>query len=347
MQRHYGKGISITEYGLAIGLVVIIAIPALQLMGENLSTHYTNLGDPGQFNGLMGLIASPVGNSPAASTNVPSVNPSGASAPQMPLNGTLPVNSTPPPVAATQSSSPVPNSVQAVWNPDTNQIEFTIFDGQGAGTNASSVEGTKLLAMQMQHLVENFTFPDGSKPASDDPVIHQMLDLVDDGFKTADGEDLMLGGSGGEFGLINQNPGLAAMLGYQPASNEDIMANRYLDFHQQYEKLHQIAANHGDKYDTLLNDTEPLVGMIQKIAAENFMIDLLEKNGGSMVVTEDPYRPQRSKWTKTLTLDNYQSFHVGADVSVENVSIQISPDVTRIASQTLLNQSGQNGSPLR
>lgn len=356
MKRAYRQGVSLSEYALVLGLVGVTAIPVLQTLGNTISFQIDAASNPGRLNTMMGL--DPAGNpiAPAVSVNSPALVTQGTGS-GVPTPNPVQAPSVAP---VTPTPADLSNTVQAVLNPSTNQIEFRMFDGQGAGTNATSVEGTKLLAMQMEEILENYTLPDGSKLDDSDEVRSLLKTLIKGGFDLADSEESVIGETWSLSGLLDTSmaksefaDGVFDSLGMMPLPTvEENFANNYVSYAGKYEALIAEAEKYGPKYDGLIEQVAPLAWLTQSIAAENFLQDIMADNGGTFTASEREVLSSQQKVCPPLELNSntYDAYVIGVPAGDTSwVSVDISPTVTRQAAEKMgLGSTGtsqQNGNP--
>lgn len=311
MKKSTGTGL--TEYALILGLGVVIAIPAIGLLGQGNMEGFDFIANALQnswsrLSGGTGSGANTNNIPPVQSPPITIISNTGNSG----TGNAQGVGSTPFP------SIGAPNSVQAAYNSQTGQIEFIMYDGSGAGTTATSVEGTRILAMQLQQMVNEYQTPDG------EPLPNNVKDLL-----------MQLGNNG--MVLADYESGYIQ----DPAGMTQRLSETYMTVNRKFSKLDTVARQSmGPNADAFINEVADLSGLIHAIAAENFVKPILAQNGGSLIVQDDHTKVASNQQhaPMTLTSANISSYHVGSAVSVQGITVPMSPKVTKIASKQISSQ---------
>lgn len=144
--RHAGH--SLSEYGIILGLIALLAIPALAYIGNINSGGLKNAEEAASKDSNLALIALKSGkNAPAASQQSAVTPPANA-------------------------AKPLP-SANISFNPQNGQVSFQGMSAAGSGAQTTSVEGTALLSQQLQQLSQQGV--DGTPPS---PQIQQEIQDV-------------------------------------------------------------------------------------------------------------------------------------------------------------------------
>ena len=285
------SGVTMVEYGILIGLCTLIAIPSLGMMINSFSNSYnsleTSLSESVTNNLLSGVQSS---NSNSGSSNQSATNNS---------SGSSSGNFQHP--ALTNWGSP--GSINAQFDPSTNQVSFNVFDQSGAGTTATSVEGTRLLSRHLEYLAENATTSDGS-PISF-TVKNKLLDLAHQGLNLADGE---------EFFVDNPTDPIAG----------NLVSDEFLNFHHNYQQILSTLNTMGSEYQSLTEEIGYVSGMIGSIATENILPPAIQANGGSITVINS------SSQTVHLTETSLNSYQIGIPIPPGGINLSLSPYVVNL-----------------
>jgi hypothetical protein len=165
MMRYKVCGQSLPELAIILGLIVILAIPAMFLLGGNLQDILANI--------LGG------GNQGAVAVAAPSVRDRNPSDAEQRL--------------APKSSKPQPG--EAFYNPKSRNFTFAMSDINGGGTQTASVEGVvQILSEQLVALAQKGETADGEPIPSG--LQAMIMDLANAGFKLADAQSSIVGGNG-------------------------------------------------------------------------------------------------------------------------------------------------------
>ena len=142
MKKHNGQ--SLGEYALLLGLIALIAIPALILFGGNLSDLFTNI-KPGGANVLSG---------PSSAALAPATS--------APATTTAPAAGSAPVVASSAPVSSPTAQMTASYDPKTKQITFQVSDGSSSGKTTTGAQGTEMASLALIQLAHTATKDDGT-----------------------------------------------------------------------------------------------------------------------------------------------------------------------------------------
>ncbi|MBX2861548.1 MAG: hypothetical protein KTR14_09945 [Vampirovibrio sp.] len=256
------SGISLVEYGLVGGVVVVVGIVGVTALGG----------------GIDGLLRGS-GNTQISTVNLLAANPGAPAAPAPPVvnppapppangggnNGGGAANNPPPPPAPPQSVHPllptyINQDVTVNFDPNTGQFQFAGINNNSGGANTTSAPGvTKLAALLIQTMAETGEMPDGT------PIPSELSPFLDS-----------MGGFGLNIGDLEQQANDAY---YDPATGQ--ITNRadsaalidpaLNDFQQQFDAFsYEIAVNHPHLIGTLYEEVQGYAGVITGIVGANY-----------------------------------------------------------------------------
>lgn len=233
----FRKGQSLTEYGLLITLVALIAVAALVLLGGSISETLASMMGPAQ-----------------ASAPAEQSSPPGSEKSKPPSTTTVEAQ---PPAAA-----PSEKQLGASYDPNSGIIVLSGLDSGSSGRVTTSSQGTEAAALALKRLSEIATKDDGT-PADPD-TLGILGDLAALGHKLAQQE-----------GSLKMQPSTdtnsKAYLEYYNSGINDTY-NEYVALHRKLEGM--LGSN--PEYSNLMTQVQDYSGIISGIGAFNFISQYIE-----------------------------------------------------------------------